>query len=84
MKNVILYLKTVYQRNAWIQNILKKPDLLKSSDSSNESWYLCSFHHEIVRLNLLLVNIVLVTIPSAIVKGAEFYLFVYQVSKQEH
>lgn len=70
--------------DAWIQNILKKPDLLKSSDSSNESWYLCSFDHEIVRLNLLLVNIVLVTIPSAIVKGAEFYLFVYQVSKQEH
>lgn len=70
--------------DAWIQNILKKPDLLKSSDSSNESWYLCSFDYEIVRLNLLLVNIVLVTVPSAIVKGAEFYLFVYQVSKQEH
>lgn len=70
--------------DAWIQNILKKPDLLKSSDSSNESWYLCSFDYEIVRLNLLLVNIVLVTVPSAIVKGAEFYLFVYQVSKQKH
>ena len=77
-------LKLFTNADAWIQNIFKKPDLLKSSDSSNESWYLCSFDHEIVRLNLLLVNIVLVTVPSAIVKGAEFYLFVYQVSEQKH